>query len=276
MEKIYHYTGPLGLLGIIQNEYIRCTNINYLNDRTEHIYAIEEFKKECLRRENLALDGTPFQELYRTLSTFCLNNVKDSYVACFTYCYDENIFWKSYGTSSARYSIEFDKKDIEYATHFTSDEVMKHFVPRTLDVAYLPNKLQEILDIDKLSNELKISPKNMAMNVFNESCFFFASTKNKEWDNEKEFRIILSEKKSVERDTGKYEYDEGKENVINFFDRDGVLVPYTTIPIKRDLIKRITYQSDRNDDRVEQSLKLLKRLYNASFEIERSKSSFCR
>ncbi|MEY0875257.1 DUF2971 domain-containing protein [Providencia manganoxydans] len=276
MEKVYHYTGSLGLLGIIKNEHIRCTNINYLNDRTEHTYAIDEFRKECLHRENLALDGTPFQKLYRQLNNFCLQNVKDCYVACFTYCYDENIFWKSYGSSSARYSIEFDKVDIERATHVANKEIIKHFVPRTFNVSYSPDELQKILNIEKLSHEMKTSVEKMVTNIINETCFFFSSTKNKEWNNEKEFRIILSERKSVDRNTEEYVYDKGKENLINFFDRDGVLVPYTTIPIKRNLIKRITYQTDRNDDRVEQSLRLLKRLYNASFEIERSKSSFCR
>ncbi|MDH0357203.1 hypothetical protein, partial [Morganella sp. GD04133] len=104
----------------------------------------------------------------------------------------------------------------------------------------------------------------------------FASTKNPEWEHENEFRIILSERKSVDRKDGGYTYDPGKEKIVNFFERDAMLIPFINIPVPRNLITKITYQTDRNDNRIEESINLLKRLYNANFEIKKSESSFCR
>ncbi len=282
MPKIYHYTGAMGVLGIIKDGLIRCTNINFLNDRTEHKYAYDEFMRVCDKKKNEALKGTPWENLYKSLGVFCSRNVKDAYVTCFTYKDDENIFWKSYGAPSARYSIEFDKEKLARHIHdieSNNSNIFNHFVPRTSDVSYSTQKANEILDIDSLQKKMPPHTKDkedLPLHMFNESCYFFASTKNPEWEHENEFRIILSERKSVDRENGNYTYDPGKESIINFFERDGMLIPYINIPVSRDLITKITYQTDRNDNRIEESLKLLKRLYNANFKIKKSESSFCR
>jgi hypothetical protein len=49
--RLYHYTTPAGLLGIIENNKLWATHINYLNDATELGYARELIETALTRHE---------------------------------------------------------------------------------------------------------------------------------------------------------------------------------------------------------------------------------
>lgn len=299
MSKIYHYTSSLGLLGIIRDGAIRCTNLKYLNDKLEHVHAIDYFYEECERLNENAIDETPFKKLYSTLASFIRRNIKDTYVACFTEKEDNTIHWLSYGRNDVNYSIEFDKSDLTCATNvcgrdnykkqaevflgkrkdneIVSGEILlEHFIPRFERVKYNVNAIRELLSKDGLKKLGKQKDNMFALSIYNELCFLFPSIKTEEWKEEKEWRIILSEKSSVDKDTGKYTHNPEKESLIQWRDNNGLLIPFVDFPINRNIVKKITYHSREKNERIEDSLNLLKRIYNLNFEIKKSESSYYR
>lgn len=300
MSKVYHYTGSLGLLGIIQGSVIRCTNLQYLNDKMEHVYAINSFQKECNRLKEGFKSGSPHQELYNNINNWISINIKDAYVACFTENADNTNHWLSYGRNDVNYAIEFNKIDLENGANacgrpenvkqaieslgnpeggekVPGEKILKHFKPRFSEVYYDNTHIDKIMDINSLSGALKsLGAENFASEIYNKLCFLFPATKNPEWRHENEFRLILSECKSVDRSKGTWIADPGKETLIKWKDNSGILTPFVEFPLNRHIIKKVTYHSRGDNKRIEESLLLLKRLYQLEFEIENSVSSYYR
>ncbi|MEI7238657.1 DUF2971 domain-containing protein [Pectobacterium brasiliense] len=299
MSKIYHYTSSLGLLGIIRDGAIRCTNLKYLNDKLEHVHAIDFFYEECDRLKENAIDGTPFKKLYTTLASFIQKNIKDTYVACFTEKEDNTIHWLSYGRNDVNYSVEFDKDDLVYASNvcgrkdFKEDAefflgkrkdnevvsgeiLLKHFIPRFECVKYNLDAIRELLSEDGVKKFGVQGNSMFALSIYNELCFLFPSIKTEEWKEEKEWRIILSERSSIDRVTGEYTHNPEKERLMQWRENNGLLIPFVDFPINRNIIKKITYHSREKNERIEDSLSLLKRIYNLDFEIKKSESSYYR
>lgn len=315
MASIYHYTSAQGLLGIIKNQVLWCTNSQYLNDRTENVYAISEFNRLCKLNQSTILDIAPpdlnlekslkfFSDFYERLNEFLIKNLRDSYVACFTFKKDNTTHWLSYGQNSVNYAIEFERQDIEYGANscgrktendlkysyrligepksgekYPGEHILNHFVPTTRQVSYGIELLEIILSPTELFQKVinkEIAPELLIESIFNQLLFSFSSIKNSEWIGEEEYRLILSERMNVCPDTKTLKTIEGKSDIVKWRERDGILIPYVEYPINPKIIKRVIYHSKDNDSYIVQSLNLLKRIYKLDFEIEKSQSSYYR
>ncbi|WP_060876661.1 DUF2971 domain-containing protein [Klebsiella variicola] len=166
-KSIYHYTGSLGLLGIIKDQTIRCTNLKFLNDREEYNYLYSVYVKRHKDDTNGLLerlkDGNKnMKELYKivydSFGMFIELNQRDSYAACFTTNNDSIQNWMAYGRNPVNYSIEYAKQDVNNATLYcgrsnqkkivdklcgvreneliAGSELLKYFVPRFCKVEY--------------------------------------------------------------------------------------------------------------------------------------------
>lgn len=299
-KSIYHYTSSLGLLGIIKDQAIRCTNLKFLNDRTEYNYLYSEFEK----RHNADLEATLkkfnnetpkvkklIKDEYNKFRNLIKSNVKDSYVACFTTNKDSIQNWMAYGRNSVNYSIEFKGTEILDATkvcgsteneEIPGSKLLKYFVPQFHEVKYgvdhYPNNifsqlLESTLTEKKLVtqyNNDELIENNLPI-LYNYMLFSFSLTKKEEWKHENEYRIVLSEntifdgKKIVRR--------QGASDFISWRDSNGLLIPFANFPISRNLIKSVTYLAQHNPQRVKESLELLKNIYSLNFEIKESECS---
>lgn len=116
---IYHYTSPAGFAGIIQNEQIWATDINYLNDNSELRYCYTLVDR--LIRERKTILHTNFFEFlhnqcfqiskrYDLSNRLLFANKMDFYVISFSLEQDNLNMWKYYTKTpdSIGYNIGFE------------------------------------------------------------------------------------------------------------------------------------------------------------------------
>jgi hypothetical protein len=102
-STLYHYTTPAGLLGIVENNKLWATHINYLNDATELGYA-----RDLLRQPSRATSGRlvpPRASSCTEPATFDVSKTMDVFVSCF--CEDGDLL--SHGAGMPRLGRLFDR-----------------------------------------------------------------------------------------------------------------------------------------------------------------------
>lgn len=131
--KIYHYTSPDGLIGILTNAELWATSIRNFKDQWELLHAeavflqvLDEIAKEsppCSSRSKLVeacrIDP-PFSTHPRSgpldrgsgKCTTWLNKVLDIYVVCFSTNSKLLHQWKNYACGGAGFSIGFDRRQL--------------------------------------------------------------------------------------------------------------------------------------------------------------------
>ena len=60
-SHIYHYTSPVGAMGVIENNTLRFTDRNYLNDYSEGMYTLDL----CLENLNDLTEEGKFRDYIR-------------------------------------------------------------------------------------------------------------------------------------------------------------------------------------------------------------------
>ncbi|NDV79964.1 DUF2971 domain-containing protein [Dysgonomonas sp. 511] len=105
IETIYHYTSLSGLISIIENQTLFCTNINYLNDKKEFCYGVglilkvlEKLKKEDFEISVLEMIENHIDHIYK----------EERYVTCFSKDGDLLSQWRAYANQGKGVSIGFD------------------------------------------------------------------------------------------------------------------------------------------------------------------------
>jgi hypothetical protein len=104
-STLYHYTTPAGLLGIIENNKLWATHINYLNDATELGYARELVETALARHARTTRSPHVREFVHRARQTFDVSKTMDVFVACF--CEDGDLLsqWRGYAQTGEGYSI---------------------------------------------------------------------------------------------------------------------------------------------------------------------------
>jgi len=296
-DSLYHYTGSLGLLGIINDSCIRCTNLNYLNDNMEYRYAFDKvmksYKDDFENFSNLMGDKYKKEDLdnfadtlMKPLELFFSTNRFETYAACFTSNKDEIMNWMAYGRSEVNYCIEFEKSYLEQLAINdkipmfidVNSTVMGENEPSFLDffkkVTYFSNdedlKEYSFLNFFKSSSSTSFDLDEIFSNYLEhikKMIIWCASVKSNDWIHEREYRYIVAER---------YDYKNNKigcEKQVKWRDSNGILVPYIERSIDRDKIKSITFMAKHYPERVEASLNFIRRNFNLKFEVKRSERS---
>jgi hypothetical protein len=104
-DKLYHYTSPEALIGIVSNKEMWATNARFLNDETEARHAIELMRfliSSRKERNELSDTALPFinelDERIGSSSSRC-------YIASFTELSDSLSQWRAYCPASGGYAI---------------------------------------------------------------------------------------------------------------------------------------------------------------------------
>lgn len=110
VDTIYHYTSLHGLVSIIENQSLFCTNINFLNDKQEYrhgvnliLEVIDKLKNDVLEIEILNMVENNINRIYR----------EERYVTCFSKDGDLLSQWRAYTNQGKGVSIGFDMFKLE-------------------------------------------------------------------------------------------------------------------------------------------------------------------
>lgn len=126
VETLYHYTTAAGLLGIISNSCLWVTDIHYLNDAQESIYArdavidaVRNMESPTRNPSHWAYENEHAHETFGRYRGFTLDAFERRgfgvYVTCF--CEEGDLLsqWRAYGSGHG-YSIEFNARALQQAT----------------------------------------------------------------------------------------------------------------------------------------------------------------
>jgi hypothetical protein len=107
---LYHYTTQDGLLGILLGHTIWATHSQYLNDKSEYLYALNLIREGAKERRLVA------DEAERGALDLIIDRARD-YLASINVCvcsfssvHDSLSQWRAYGGSTSSYAIGFDRK----------------------------------------------------------------------------------------------------------------------------------------------------------------------
>lgn len=115
--NLYHYTGQSGLLGILDDGALRCSDAHFLNDAREVRYAVdlaarrvEEFAEDFEPRDPAYNDeGVLFDSLVRGA-----RGLLDVPLFVFSLSVDPNVLsqWRAYCPDEGGYAIGFSSRDL--------------------------------------------------------------------------------------------------------------------------------------------------------------------
>lgn len=234
---LYHYTGQTGLQGILKEKCVWATNIFYLNDQQELLYA-----KDLLHKTinysigaskpgllELAGKGLSTSNLVLEIIDGMLNpNLMNIYVFALSEDGDLLSQWRAYSKNGIGFSIGFDKKRFEKITskrNFKIDKCIYETQDQLnlLDELYAKYKPKLEPDIETFKSDE--GKKNLVKLVKQFSSEFLERAifiKHRLFYEEKEWRLVAYPIKS---------------NYGEVFVKEGLsyLVPFIKVPLSDDV-----------------------------------------
>lgn len=109
-RKLFHYTSPVGLLGILKSRSVWATNIRFLNDRSEFSFALKLAREALQERVAKAKSGFD-RALYTVLEErFRVEGTSKVYVSSFSENSDQLSQWRAYCPPAGGYAAGFRSK----------------------------------------------------------------------------------------------------------------------------------------------------------------------
>lgn len=270
MDTLFHYTTAAGLLGILQNANIWATDLKFLNDAEESIYARDMVISAIRSMENPVLDpshsahehGQGAIDIFAQYHKFVLNELETSefgvYVTCFCESGDLLSQWRGYGKDHG-YAIEFTKEAIHDAV-----TAITAYGPATglfkvqygLDSAagIVGSAIRAVADFNL--NHPGVKAEYSAMTVSS----MLARIKHPGFAEEQEWRLVVGQQILDEASLGKFGINLHHPPAL-FRPTPIAIVPYLEIPIKRESIVSIRVgPGDNAETRASGVRRLLKML----------------
>ncbi len=224
-EKIFHYTTPDGLIGIVSKNCLWATSVFYLNDSHEMIGGIQIARKQL---ETLRINSADKDQANRI--EWLLNDTRrvgtvqsmTAYVCSLSSKEDQLSQWRAYCRGGG-FSIGFPADQLREAVaaqSFSLDECVysdaaqEKLMRETIDRVAVPWILGTRLPVSEDENRFKVSNK-----LTWELVRAASRLKHQSFEEESEYRIVsMPERK----------YDPEK---LHFRPRGGIIIPYTTIDL---------------------------------------------
>lgn len=111
-KVIYHYTGPEGLIGIVEHGRIRATDARFFSDRDEQRYAWRLVADVARSLRTSARTDRARKLIARLRDGTWTRHLVDFYVTSFSQDGDVLSQWRGYASDGAGYAIGFDHANL--------------------------------------------------------------------------------------------------------------------------------------------------------------------
>jgi len=134
-DTIYHYTSSVGLQGILTSGCLHASNVKFMNDKGEMLYAynlIKQYFDEEASKYSANDLALKLLNLYRDLADpFAIlqkSYLLDVYAICF--CEDGNSLpqWRTYSANGSGYSIGFSSNSLTSGNIFEENVVLNQVI----------------------------------------------------------------------------------------------------------------------------------------------------
>jgi hypothetical protein len=247
MDTLFHYTTAAGLLGILDSSAFWATDLRFLNDAQEAVYARELFVDAVRSAENPALyaghpahdDPQSFGETfagYKQLVAQELNSPDFAvYVTCFCESGDLLSQWRAYGSDHG-YAIEVKTDALK-----TADTQIPGYGMSLMQVRYgrdaaadvVSTAMRDMTDDSNLAH-VGVHAHYMALRL----TAMLAGVKHPGFQEEREWRVVAA-----------FEWEEPE--LARFRSTPMAIVPYIEVPLPKDAIVTIRVGPGRHVDVLE-------------------------
>lgn len=125
-DIIYHYTSLSGFVSILENQSLYCTNLNFLNDKKEYKFGVEQIMKVVEKLKNEGFHQIIVEKIEKHIDRIFGN---ERFVTCFSKKGDLLSQWRAYANQGKGISIGFENTKLSRslyqsvkATHIEYDE----------------------------------------------------------------------------------------------------------------------------------------------------------
>jgi hypothetical protein len=217
-ETLYHYTDLNGLIGIVQNQALWATNVQFLNDKKEQKYGIELVKEIAESIKNNQNEN---------VIELIINHIEDrakldDYITCFSKNGDLLGQWRAYANNGYGVSIGFNEDNFDYnlsmmpfGTHIIYDEVYHRAeIKRMLEsfISFMDGYKEEfdwvILPYENVAAMLIIDNIKAYIKIYKHPCF----------KDENEYRFIFTADQNI--------FKEGEDYEIQFRTNNKMVIPF--------------------------------------------------
>jgi Protein of unknown function (DUF2971) len=237
MDTLFHYTTAAGLLGILKSSAFWATDLRFLNDAQEAIYARELFVDAIRMTDNPALQaGHPLHDVAQSfgeefagykeqVAEELLSSHFPVYVTCFCESGDLLSQWRAYGS------------DHGYAIEVTTD-ALKAAVQQIADYPPGSNLMQVRYGRDAAADVVSTAMRNLSEDtnlghpgvhahyMALQLTAMLAAVKHPGFQEEREWRVVAA-----------YEYEISK--LVKFRSTPMAIVPYIEVPVPNEAIVSI-------------------------------------
>lgn len=262
--SLFHYTDAGGLLGILRDSKLWASDLRFLNDAQEAIYALELFKSALGDLRNPALEeshpshqyseefGRTFEGYKRGVADELGSPKFPVYVTCFCESGDLLSQWRAYGTDHG-YTIEFNAEAIESAAeeipgYHPDRMLMAVRYGREAAVQVLSTALQNVLSDTNLGH-VGVHAHYMALRL----TAMLAAVKHPGFSEEREWRTVIP----FESYEAYARMESPERNLTRFRSSSIAIVPYIEIPFPREAVVRIRVGPGRHADIRQQGVQRL-------------------
>ncbi len=265
---IYHYTTGAGLIGILKSQQLWATHISYLNDYEEHTWyfdnrlpkllsttlsqALNEIKKTQFGTDLIEEQGG-FDKCLKELREQLIAAVRDTqmefnqpYVVSFCGTPEGNIAdngllsqWRGYG-SDGGYSIVFDTAALFDLLENNEIKNFNHQYGYLGDVQYYDNESNPIDELPETSENEALVQDAIQRFIFNPAEDTLAplyepltslscNSKSEGFREESEVRLVTLPAHPSLLEASRKAGDNRPNKLAEFFNRDGLIVPYLPI-----------------------------------------------
>ena len=243
---LYHYTDLNGLIGIVQNQALWATNVQFLNDKNEQKYGIELVKEIAESIKN-----NQNEKVIELIINHVEDRAKlDDYITCFSKNGDLLGQWRAYANNGSGVSIGFNHSQWTsdlfprpHGTHVIYDEIYHRCeIKRMLEdfISFMDGYKEEIEWVTIPYEEVT------AMLIIDNISTYIKSFKHPCFKEEDEYRFIFKENQGI--------FKEGRDYEIQFRTNNKMVIPFIKLEnsyqkfdknLPEDHPKPITFEEEK-------------------------------
>jgi hypothetical protein len=267
-DLIYHYTSADGLLGILKSNYLRMTNVKFLNDSRELIHGLDMFFNQVIYPIKQSFDGfdanndpllSVFEHKFLKIKESC-----PYFTTSFCKNADKLRQWTSYCPNGG-YSIGFNRDYIDDTQeHITISDVSYNdindhslFASFYSDLSLLTEEFKEAIENNNPSilHGKWIQKIEEQANIISKLALF---KKDKNFEDEEEVRASFE----------CYPLKSEGHHKTDFYVKNNLILPFKKLFFEPRAIEEVVIGPMANQDLAENSLTALKEQFD--FSISKS------
>jgi hypothetical protein len=232
-QNLYHYSRVEGIYGIIEQQLLHASNVEFMNDASEITFGVSEFDRVQMVSPIISRPTTGANLMTKAIFRYLIDHAErtiEAYAVCF--CRQDDLLsqWRGYGSRDSMYSMKFSGSQLNrYVSPFCVLAPIAYLpVARADRIWALIRRCNEVLDAAKI-RAADVTPQNvryLASSVQSSFALTVLLMKNDAFKEEKEWRLVYSPSFLSQPERSK----------VLVKTRGGLAVPYVEIGAKRDKV----------------------------------------